>query len=360
MWDSLVDAVKKIRSLGGTHFAAAIARVAEDDRLQGLVYDTSMNTEGLDIVDLMYSDAIQYASKRKDHNAMIHLKYHYAESLLKLPNPPVDTIMHTFESILEIGLELCTNPAFLLYRIGKYLGLIYYEQALQTRSSGGHVMSVAEGLLSKISKIACEQVSEQLLIFSPRMYLVRYFHLQGHEGWARAMSRNTLQLALEILSDDDLSNDILAFFKITNIAIAFSDKEVTASSFAMERLAYAGILSISEDREESPESSYMFQRGCDVCESKPRPGGTWVCTDCIDLCMCEVCRARLMDREFVNNFCDPSHRGFLVHEWSDERMEKIPPGHVPWGDKNITIDEWKKVLSDRFLPDEGVQFPFSP
>ncbi|KAJ5231286.1 uncharacterized protein N7469_005874 [Penicillium citrinum] len=317
-----------------------------------------MKTNELNIMDLVYTDGIQYASKNEDCNAMIWLKCFQAKTLSKLPNPPVDAVKQIMEEVLRIGLHLATAPGDVLYHVVSVLGKIYYNEALQKVNSGVNEMLAGIGLIEGISRIECEQVPDQLLILPPWMYLARYYSRQGRERFARLAVRNSLQLSLEILSDDDLSNDIWAFIKIGNITSLFLDEKNTATAYAMEAFGFSALKknqnSLEDGTEKNPdkvERKWLCVSICDSCGWKgENPGGLWVCADCIEINLCNDCREKLHKGEFVKNLCDASHKGFYVDEWDPERLGKVPVGYVPWGDKDITMEDWKNMLREKYLP----------
>jgi tetratricopeptide (TPR) repeat protein len=355
-WNDIISLVKKLQSFGETHLAAVTVRLAESDDFHKIIHQVAMNRNELKILDVVYTDGIQYASQNQDYNAMIYLSYFQAKILSSLPNPPVDAVMEILEAALKIGLHLTTNPPHLLYMIGTLLGKIYYNKALLQTSSGHHESAIK--FLEKISEIRCEQVPDEYLVFPPRMYLVRYYHLQGDDRMARQVARNTLQLALEILSDDDLSNDIWAFLKIGKITVAFLDKKNTATAFAMEALAGTALRKSQKPPEERPRENpdkagreWECPRKCDSYGYRgENPGGLWACADCIEVNLSTDCRDKLLKGEFMKNVCDPSHNGFYIDEWDTERLKKVPLGYVPWGDQNITMEDWKNVLREKYLP----------
>jgi hypothetical protein len=278
---------------------------------------------------------------------MVYLKCFQAKTLSTLPNPPIDTVKEIMEEVLTIGLHLTISPAYLLYYVGPILGNIYYNELC----SGYDSMRASIDLMRSISRIGCEQVPDQLLIFPPRMYLARYYFRQGSEEAARTAVGNGPQ-------DDDLSNDIWAFIKIYKITALSIDKENTAMTYAMMAFGCTAWeksqKSLEESSEEIPdkvERRWQCESTCGACGlSGERPGGLWVCADCIEINLCNGCQEKLNTGEFVKNVCDASHQRFFFDEWYPERRDKVPVGYVPWRNKDITMEDWKNVLREKYLP----------
>jgi hypothetical protein len=43
------------------------------------------------------------------------------------------------------------------------------------------------------------------------------------------------------------------------------------------------------------------------------------------------------------------HDFLYIPEWDHARMKEVPKGHVPLGNRNITLEEWKAVITKLYV-----------
>jgi hypothetical protein len=150
----------------------------------------------------------------------------------------------------------------------------------------------------------------------------------------------------------------MGIHKNHKITALFIDKENTAMTYAMMAFGYTAWEKSQKSLEESPEEIPDKVERRWQCESTcgarglsgERPGGLWVCADCIEINLCNGCQEKLNTGEFVKNVCDASNQRFFVDEWYPERLDTVSVGYVPLGNKDITMEDWKNALREKYLP----------
>ncbi|KAL4756134.1 uncharacterized protein BDW70DRAFT_22189 [Aspergillus foveolatus] len=70
-----------------------------------------------------------------------------------------------------------------------------------------------------------EEVTLSQLWLPPQLYQARYHHVDGSEVKARLIVRTLVQVALELLSDDDQTNDVEAYGKLVYLHSAWRREE---------------------------------------------------------------------------------------------------------------------------------------
>ena len=371
LWNDMINIVDKIESLNGSHLRLIVVELASIDfeDFHEIVFQVAMRSEQLGMLDRLYSEATQLARRSQNWGNVLILRFFHTRGLWKLPNPPIDTIEITLQSVLKFELpRVPINSHFaFFYLYESILAKIYLRKALEQHDSGNHGLAVE--YVNKMSEMVPEQIPETNLICPPCFYAVRYYHRQGDSKTARQVIHNALEIALELLSDDDASNDIYAHLKIRYMCTAFGDKDNTATAMAMSMLsehAYDVGRKAKENRHKETKEAPLdteigedgnrkfdtdFTQECDCgCDYRSKnPGGVWFCKDCITVVLTSDCRHKLLQGEFMQNVCSRSHDHFYVPEWDINRLKKVPVGYVPWGDEDISMEQWKQILRKEYL-----------
>jgi hypothetical protein len=90
--------------------------------------------------------------------------------------------------------------------------------------------ATAEYSLRKSSDMGSEEVPQAQLPLPPQLYVARFHHVNGDHAKAREIVRTPVQIALELLSDEDTTNDHQAFAKLLYIFIPLGDKKNTVAA----------------------------------------------------------------------------------------------------------------------------------
>ncbi|KAF9883625.1 hypothetical protein FE257_003132 [Aspergillus nanangensis] len=152
---------------------------------------------------------------------------------------------------------------------------------------------------------------------------------------ARQIVRTLVQVALELLSDEDEGKDVEveAYGKLLLIFITLGDEKNAFTALAMMAL---------ERRVDHGNSlQYDMNTPC-----TGRCGHVWkfsneisVCKDCITWFLEKDCLKRLRDGALQIESCNPNHDFLGFPKWDGGRMEWLRKGVVPWGEQNMTWEE---------------------
>jgi hypothetical protein len=164
-----------------------------------------------------------------------------------------------------------------------------------------------------------------------------------------------VQLALELLSDDDDSNDINALSKLLFAFIPFGDiKNATTALAMMAPAEHNGDDENSRDKGEREWGKGHFKQFFARCDGDcdhiwRTPGDMWLCKDCIDVTLTSDCREKVRSGEYFRNICHPNHEHLYIPKLDPQRMKNLPRGYVPWGDENITMEQWREEIQKEYL-----------
>lgn len=134
-----------------------------------------------------------------------------------------------WEAALKVGFPSSDfEVAVRLSQIYAGLGGLYLQRAVVAKDNADP--ATAEGSLRKISDMGSEEVPQAQLPLPPQLYVARFHHVNGDHAKAREIVRTPVQIALELLSDEDTTNDHQAFAKLLYIFIPLGDKKNTVAA----------------------------------------------------------------------------------------------------------------------------------
>lgn len=140
--------------------------------------------------------------------------------------------------------------------------------------------------------------------------------------------RNFLQVIIELLSDEDESNDVFAFAQARFTFTTLGDEKNALTSLAME---------MREERtrwamDKKSNASLYCSGDCDKCWDHPIE--MWLCKDCVHERLDDECMLDLKDVKLKRNMCRPNHDFIGVPAWDGDWLDSLPKGMVPWGGRS--------------------------
>lgn len=300
-----------------------------------IIRDTAIATKKLGIVDTAYKASIQRGEKRNDHKALLMARFYYGAVLNEQPIRQEEKVIHLWEAALWDDFPSSgMDPDNILPIIYARLGSIYLQRALVARAKADQD-SVMD-YLGSISGMVPEEVTQSRLLIPPQLYLARFHHVDGNDTKAQQIVRTLVQIALELLSDGDEDHDLDAFIPLDDTKNA---------------LAALGLIGLGNRSDNGQGLVYDMDIPCDG-ECKyiwKMPSELWICKNCIGINLEENCLKKLQECKLERNICNPDHDFLKAPRWDGQRMDSLPKGMVPWGDQNITLDEWKQVIRKAYV-----------
>ncbi|KAJ5110586.1 hypothetical protein N7532_001121 [Penicillium argentinense] len=348
-WTTISSFLESLATINdGKHIADMVLRHGSASRLHEIIRDTAMATQQFGIMDKTYHVAIKRAERRTDHKLLFLIRAFYGLVLHTQPNRREDKVIELWETSLKNDFPSSgLGGSELLAETAAKLGGIYLQRALVAKKKGD-LDSVAE-YLRRISDILPEEVNQSQLVLPPQLYLARFHHVSREYAKARELVRTMVQVALELLSDDDEKNDSEAFAKLLYVFIPLGDEKNVAAVSAL--FALGTLWNESDESGNGEGREYDIDLQCSgLCEHKWRvPSEMWICMNCIMVYLEENCLRKLREGRLEQNVCHQDHDFLEVPKWDEDRMASLPKGKVPWGNQNITLDEWVQEIRKEYL-----------
>jgi hypothetical protein len=245
-----------------------------------------------------------------------------------MPTPRIDQIRDLLEAAAGDVPYTNANLEYTFFLVGYRLGTIYLRNAKQAKDASKE--NEANAWLDKMSSIVPEQVNEDQMRLPLRLFAARYHWIYGNKEKARRLAHNTLRMAIELLSDNDPTNDMLAYQKILYAVIPFEDTVNAVTALALMNIGAA-------------DGNFQISCSCQCGSLFDNPGEMWWCMDCINVVLTTKCKHTIKNK----NVCHTSHKHLQIPPWDKEKM-KVSEGQVPWNGEVISMAEWRGKLTKAY------------
>jgi tetratricopeptide (TPR) repeat protein len=360
-WEAILSLLEQVASFDNQeHLADMVVRYAKFVFFNQIIQQTVATTQQFGIVHTVYQAGIRKAKKQNDAKALFMFHYYYGNVLYGQSQRPEDQIIELWEAALKVDLPSSDfEVAGRLSQIYAGLGGLYLQRALVAKDNADP--AAAEDSLRRLSDMVPEEVTQAQLPLPPQLYIARFHHVNGDHAKAREIVRTLVQIALELLSDEDTKNDYQAFAKLLYIFIPLGDKKNTVAAWTLLALCTkaeheADPDSSDDSDDDDDEPNYYLGLSCfGQCKHQWKvPSKIQICMNCIMVCLEDNCLKKLREGKLELNICHPSHDYLEVPEWDEGRMASLPKGEVPWenlpwGERNITLEEWKQEIRKEYI-----------
>ena len=328
-WDEIMSIIEKLHS--ESHLKVVMI-AAPESRWRNDVYaairQAVVNTGKFTGFDQVYEPAIDSAKEAKKYRVSFDLQQSYATALSVCPVSKTDQIRKLLEAAAGDVPYTNTDLAAAFFLIGHRLGTIYLQNAKQAKEDRKE--DEAKAWLDRMSSIVPEQVKEDQMRLPLRLYAARYHLIDENKDKARRLAHNTLRMAIELLSDNDPTNDIFAYEKILYAVIPFGDIVNATTALALMKI-------------ETPGGFFEMPCSCQCGDTFKDPGEMWWCMDCINVVLTTKCMHTIKDK----NVCDRNHQRFQIPSWDGEKM-KVLEKQVPWNGEVISMTDWRGKLTKEY------------
>ncbi|KPM40826.1 hypothetical protein AK830_g5696 [Neonectria ditissima] len=197
----------------------------------------------------------------------------------------------------------------------------------------------------------------------------QYFRQRGDEDRAKRALLASARGSLEMLYDDDIENDTLSFWDLSQIFSAMRDvpnisvawdmmaqvRDVRVAEYERELAAWkescAGREKTPDDGESGPTRPDEHIVFCDVLCGRlfTEPAGFWSClTESGQVQFCDACYLKLKAGALPPKVCGKDHEHFHMVRDAETRTA-VPKGSVAVGDRVITLEEWKQEIKAKYV-----------
>ncbi|KAJ5714353.1 uncharacterized protein N7483_011534 [Penicillium malachiteum] len=283
----------------------------------------ALHSEQLEFIVSAYERSIQLVDERGERATLCNLRYHCGRAAHALQNGSSRAVQHWRQALEH------ADP-YLLSLIISCIAPYYLQKAAMSGSDAEAVSTY----LKEIETLLPEGVPEADVLISPRVYVARYHWKQGNKVQAKQIAREIVHLSLDILSDDDESNDLPAYNQLLSVFIAFGDMTHALATRALIALNFGGAQSVACDGE--------CNRSWPVSEE------TQWCQDCIDAHFEKECAQKIELNALPFSVCNNTHQ-FLHAPQMDESAKLTSPRMVPVGDEVISFEDWLARIDKDYI-----------
>ncbi|KAK4861679.1 hypothetical protein LT330_003714 [Penicillium expansum] len=185
----------------------------------------------------------------------------------------------------------------------------------------------------------------------PTELVARYHALQGDDQKAKDALRTHIKRSLDILSDDDLSNDWQGYQGLARyLMFAGQDADCLAAWWLIVPYEDADV-----NADSSPaEPRYPGRKGplwdaCDNCgASFQYADNIYMCRECDYVEFDEACYTKLRKGTLEQKFCDKNHEMLHVPPYNAAEHQRVGKGNVLVGEEIILVSEWLQRLKEKW------------
>ncbi|KAK3990471.1 hypothetical protein QBC44DRAFT_64182 [Cladorrhinum sp. PSN332] len=371
---------------------------------QGLVnqlVEMAKNTDNWDLLRDLYRRALTAENgERTDRYTRFYLRRALGCSLVQEPNFEAEGL----KKLEDLAAEL--SDEWMFYDIMRDFMRIYVPRALSSLPLRNQYADRLEDLYGRFKQFGALTEARPALVFA------RYFLLANEHSRAKLAALGMVKMALEMLSDDDSSNDYWAFWNLAWLFSAFDDQTNAVAAFNMlaitrkleadkheawkkNKAAWAAkktskgraaeaerdtnvrgattSLPLGEDQaakpvededeeEEPPEVGRALGPifWCDVCdddcvqEDFLHASEVWICMDDLGIVnLHDECYEQFKGGEVCLDDCNKSHEFFFIGKQDYQEVVSVKPNHVRVGNEEITLEEWKDRIRREYVDGVG-------
>lgn len=261
--------------------------------------------------------------------------------------------IHAFRGVFQ---ELKTEAS-------NKLASIYLHRAKEA----GLGTPTAEGYFAKLKELKelANKVLQNAYMSAndfTQLLLCRYYKLAGRDDMAREEIRAYIALGIDILSDDDASNDWQGYLGLSTAFFFYGDDQNALAGLSLLRPTTFDDEGEPVDEEEKSSKGLMcFSMTCDgICGlQRTFVSDFYYCRDCADVQFCRKCYEKLQESDSDSEpegsisstifaTCDKSHEFLYAPPWNKELADSIPEGHAKVGEEVIPVGQWIDRIKEQW------------
>ena len=219
------------------------------------------------------------------------------------------------------------------------LANVCFHEAMQDPSNAATYLEQLDQLVTfKPTYVDIEQRS----VTYPIELVARYYALQGDEKKAKDTLRTHIKRNIDILSDDDPSNDWQGYQGLARyLMFAGQDADCLA--------AWSLIVPFDDEVINWQKRKGPLWHECDGCGSSlPYADNIYMCRECNYTEFDEPCYIKLREGILEKNICDKNHEMFHVPPYDAAKRERIGEGNVLVGEEIMPVSEWLQRLKEKW------------
>ncbi|KAL4808834.1 hypothetical protein BDV18DRAFT_157771 [Aspergillus unguis] len=235
LWSEILSLLKTIQtgSDDKAHLSAMLVDLASEETFHKIVLQTAVETGQFEFIEGVYKDAIKLSTAREAYTSLYYIRYHYANEIFQQDNGE-ERALELWEVALKDDLPRSfLDIDYVLPDLVVKLAPIYLSRARNAQKGS----ETARYYLDRIASMTPDEVSGSNVILPAKLYLARYYQVEGDNTKAKQIVRSVVKLALEMLSDDDSDNDYLAYWRLLLVFLPLNDDKNALAAVTMAALA---------------------------------------------------------------------------------------------------------------------------
>lgn len=228
----LLETIQQDPTSDVQNLADMMINLAAQERLHEILLRTAVETGQFNLLEEMYESAIKTAMKRQSCTSLYYLRYYYANAVYQQPESE-ERAIDLWELALKDDLpRTVLEVEDILPDLTRKLAPLYLQHTKTAKQDS----ESARTYLERISDMLPDEASENNIVFPSKLYLARYYHVQGDKLRAKQIARSVVKMALEILSDGDWDNDYLAYWRLLLVFLPLGDDKNARTAVIMAGL----------------------------------------------------------------------------------------------------------------------------
>jgi tetratricopeptide (TPR) repeat protein/flagellar motor protein MotB len=333
---------------GGSRLTKWLHYFAYEKRCHDVLLHAASVTDNLPLVMKAYRSAIDKAKTGSNVEedpdlglayVVNHLSFQYGIALLYYGAEGTDreAVELWEQNLRDTNGKTGMETEIIRFANRKWLCRVYLHNA----KTAGWDTAVAKSNIDKLAQLSTDIYCGQFLSFvdiDPKLMLGRYFHLIQQQNEAMASVRAHIKIALDLLSDDDPTNDWQGYLKLATVLTYLDDDTNAQAAWSLIRPDDQPVA----ERVGTVTSCGPLEKTCSgSCgHSWEFADAMYVCRDCLDVQFDKKCWELLTTQKAILNVCHHAHKFLYVPEWKADEQGKVEPGMVKVGDNIVPIEEW--------------------
>lgn len=329
---------------GGSRLTKMLHGLARHEECLKIFFHTAKVTNNLPLVMKAYKTAMDKAKENADQDLayVVHsLSHQYGIALLYYGGEgSSEDAARLWEQNLSDAMAGGAHVYF-LYANLKRLCWVYLHNA----KIAGWASAVAKSNIEKLARLSINNMGADLLDFvdiDPTLALGRYFQLTHQRDEAMASVRPHIKIALDLLSDDDPTNDWQGYYKLARVLTHLNNDVNAQAAWSLIR-PYDPPKCLRDGTVKRYGPLHCFCEGkCDYMFEFA--AAMYVCRDCLEVQFDRKCWELLTTQKATFTVCDHRHEFLYIPEWNADEQQKVGSGMVKVGDTVVPIKEWLAAI----------------
>ncbi|KAL2433848.1 hypothetical protein ABEF95_011185 [Exophiala dermatitidis] len=263
------------------------------------------------------------------------------------------------------------------YMAAKALSIVYYEQLRQQQKTSSppdspETLNIVNKLLrlsGQTKAASADNLNAMASTIDTRLLVGRHYSKVGLKKEARDCLRGHIKIGIDLLSDEDPSNDWQGYLRLASTLMYYGDKESALAAWSLigpdeftqqqedgevdDERNDGGALSVTSQRLvppkgmepktpfRKPEGNLIYKCDGGTCQHMwTYANDMHICMDCLDVMFASPCHELHVRNALEIKVCDPTHEFLYVPPWDEMEAKGRGPGRVRRAGTTVPVSDW--------------------